>query len=135
MVNKIIEFAISLVISAIPWFVPDCSIEYKIIASLGVFIVFLLLQVYGLTKTLNQVKQDLQTAKEQCIDREKRHKALAAQFELKNSELKQYSDAFTYIGQVLTLATLTPKEAKLKNLLEIYLLLKYNLTEGEENNE
>ena len=135
MASKIIEYAISLAVAAIPWVIPDCSVEYKIIAALAAFILFLLLQLYSINQKLKDVKQELQTTQKQMKDREIKHNALAAQFELKSVELKKYSDAFKYIGQQLTIATLTPKEAKLKALLEFYLQLKHNLIEGGQTHD
>lgn len=118
-----IQWIISIVLGIIPWIVPDLPWYWKIIITLGIALLSLSISWFRLSQNLKesqQVQKDL----------EKKHKALASQFEDKNVILSKYCRALRQLSLILHLALQNTKEAKLEDIYRAYLIALEELTDG-----
>ena len=121
--STVIQFAISVVLTIIPWVFPDLAWYYKIIIGLFVILISFCIYCARLGSKIKSLKKDLQ-------DTTQRHQALAAQFEQKGAQLRQYQDVISNFSFMLHLAISNTDQAKLEDIYRAFLTNQERLQNG-----
>lgn len=118
-----LQAGITLFLSVIPWFLPDCAWYIKAIILFCVLLCSLLLSCVRLSSNLKTVSQELQELK-------KRHDALANLYDEKLNHEKHYRLIMNNMSIMFHIAIANTDHAKIAELYNFFLIMQKEMSGG-----
>lgn len=109
MPSEVTSALLTILVGAVPWFLPNLEMQTKIIVSLLLLLICGIFYCFKLQKMLEELEK-------RCETTEQRHNALSREYEERIALISRYRQGTRHVSQLLAVAMLQDKD----KLREIY---------------